>query len=163
MTVGDLDRYLRNLADAIGKAKGVTDGLTATADALLPFGDMQLPAFAAFLRDAKQYKETGILPAAPVKGGKKAAAKPAAAPKPDPKTLLELVKDLHARALSDPTITREVVERQVNAFEKLTALALTDILKQLDYKNIPKTKPDMLKALTQHVMQRVGSYQRADA
>src|SRR5207249_11289893 len=49
VTVGDRQKYLRALAEAIGAAKGPAEELDAAAAALAPFAKYKMDAFAKFL------------------------------------------------------------------------------------------------------------------
>jgi hypothetical protein len=74
VNVAALQKHLRDLAEflaAAGGGKAVTDGLNAIHEGLSPFAGERLEAFAAFLRQAEEYRRTGVLP---VGKGKKADA-----------------------------------------------------------------------------------------
>jgi hypothetical protein len=160
MTVADLQKYLRALAEAVAAGKGsAAKDLADAADRLGPFDKMTVADFAQFLGLALEYRTTGKVTLPTGKTPKTATPKP---PAKGTGELLGRVRSLHDRAL-DPSVTREVVEREVKAFEKLTKANLEDVARALEIKKPFKTKPDVITALVGYVMGRKGPAVRPDA
>jgi hypothetical protein len=157
MTVADLQKYFRALAEVMGAGRGpAAKDLADAADRLGPFAASSVAEFAALLELAREYRDTGRLtpPTAPLPS-----------PKPqqkDPAGLTRLVRGHYARA-NDPSLTREQVERDINGHDKLTVAALTGVAKELGILDVPKKKPEILRALVRYVMDRKGAAVRADA
>src|SRR5262249_29884911 len=121
MTVGDLQRYFRGLAEALGAAKAATavKELNDVADRLAPYAALPGSEFVQFLALAWEYKTTGKIPepgARPGRGRVIADGSGKAPPKPDPAEAIVRLKLLYDRAL-DPSVTRELVEREVKSLD----------------------------------------------
>jgi len=168
MTVGDLQKYLRALADAIGAAtRSPAKDLLAVADQLGPFAQYQTAAFAEFLRLAAEYRATGKLPEpgkAPSRP-KTTKTPPAAKPtKAQPAEVAALVESLRGRALTDLGLTREAAEGELRAFEKrLTKPQWQEAARLVGFAKKPGSVKDAILTLANHVMARRGGVERADA
>src|SRR4051812_38627606 len=116
MTVGDLQKYLRGLADALeAGASPAAPDLKAAVKNLDPFKDLTVATFAQFLGLAWEYKATGKVPES--LPSKRPAEKKPKPPPPDANALIARVKALHGRAL-DPATSREGVEKEVGELAK---------------------------------------------
>jgi hypothetical protein len=146
VTVGDLQKYLRNLADAIGAAKGSAKELEEAAAALTPFAKYKIDAFAKFLQLAEvKYRTTGELP----------DGKPPKPPKPEKPTaaaLAALIEDFKTRLGRGETIARSAVMEAVSKFEALKKTELESAVKGLGYQTKPKTKPDAINVIVDNVL-----------
>jgi hypothetical protein len=168
MTVADLQKYLRGLADAIGAAtKNPAKDLLDVAERLAPFAQHEFTAFAEFLKLAEEYRSTGKLPEPGKKPPKPRAAKVPAPPKPpkvQPAEVVTLVATLQARALAEPALTREAVETEVKGFEKrLSAAQWHEVAKSLGYAQKPKNVGEAIKTAVSHVFARRAGVERSDA
>ncbi|WP_439621478.1 hypothetical protein [Gemmata sp.] len=168
MTVADLQKYLRGLADVIGAAtKNPAKDLLDVAERLSPFAHHEFTAFAEFLKLAEEYRTSGKLPEPGKKPAKPRVAKAPAAPKPakaQPADVVALVAALQTRALSEPTLTREAVEVEVKGFEKrLSAAQWHEVAKSLGYAQKPKNVGDAIKTAVGHVFARRSGLERSDA
>src|SRR5262245_50682095 len=152
VTVADLQKYLRGLADAIGAAKGPSKELEEAAAALTPFGHYKMPAFADFLKRVEaKYGETGELPdGKPAKPPKQ--PKPPKPPKPTAAGLATTIKDLKDRLGRDEQLDRAGVTAEVNKFEGLKKTELENAVKGLGYQSKPKTKADALARIVEHLL-----------
>ncbi len=163
MTVGDLQKYLRSLADAIGAAtKSPAKDLLDAADRLAPFAGQEMAAFADFLRIADDYRTTGKLPE-PATKPKPAgpASKPA---KASPGDVVALVASLRDRILSDPALIREGVDRELRSFEKrLSKPQWIEAVKAVGFAKKPGTISEAIQTLVNHVVARKAGVDRADA
>ena len=168
MTVADLQKYLRGLADAIGAAtKNPAKDLLDVADRLTPFAQHEFAAFAEFLKLADEYRTTGKLPEPGKKPAKPRAPKQPAAPKPPkavPADVVALVAALQTRTLTDPTLSREVVEAEVKGYEKrLSAPQWHEVAKSLGYAQKPKNVGEAIRTAVSHVFARRAGLERSDA
>jgi hypothetical protein len=172
MTVADLQKYLRGLADAIGAAtKSPAKDLLDVAERLTPFAQHQFAAFAEFLKQADEFRTTGKLPEPRTKPRAVRAATPRprtpAAPtvvKMQPAEVVAIVESLRNRALAESTLTREAVDKELQAFEKrLTSPHWMDVVKALGYKKKPGNIAEAIKTAVDYVMARKVGVERADA
>jgi len=118
MKVGNLQQFIRSLAAPLqqaGAAAKVVNDLEQTSQDLQPFAEWEVWQLGELLRQAKEYRDTGILPAPPAKRG---GAKKAATPKAEPKVLIaeyaEKVRALRDRAAA-PDAAREAVTAELTA------------------------------------------------
>lgn len=168
MTVGDLQKYLCGLADAVGAVtKSPAKDLIEVADRLAPFAQHQFAAFAEFLKLADEYRTTGKLPEPGTKPVKPKAVK---VPKPPPPAKLQptevvaLVESLQNRVLADANLSREGVEAELRAIEKrLTAPQWKEVVGLLGYKEKPKSVDEVIKTLVNYSMARRAGLGRSDA
>jgi hypothetical protein len=118
VNVGDLQSFLKHLAGFLGAHKGsqVAGEFDHFCDGLEPFQGMRVAEFARFLADAKQYKETGVLPVPPTRGKGRAAPKPAKAPAPTVAEAVAVLQDLYNRA-TDPAVTYETIKETVTRLD----------------------------------------------
>jgi hypothetical protein len=159
MTVADLQKYLRGLAEALhaGRSPAAKD-LADAADRLNPFAPLTVADFAALINLAWEYRTTGKIPAlGPAPKGAKAKA-----PVVAPSAALAAVQGLYARAL-DPAITREVVEREIGALGSLSKAELDAVAAACGYSQTFRSKSEVQKKLVGYVMTRKGSFNRSDA
>ncbi|VTT97941.1 unnamed protein product [Gemmataceae bacterium] len=168
MTVADLQKYIRGLADAIGAAtKNPAKELLDVAERLAPFAQHEFTAFAEFLKLAEEYRSTGKLPEPGKKPTKQRAAKAPAAPKPPkavPADVVALVAALQTRTLTDPALTREAVEAEVKGYEKrLSGAQWHEVTKALGYTQKPKNISEAIKTAVGHVFARRAGLERSDA
>jgi len=169
MTVGDLQKYLRGLADAIGATtKTPAKDLLDVADRLDPFANLHFASFAEFLKLADEYRVTGKLPEPGTKSAKpKAVPKPPPPPKPakmQPAEVVALVGTLQSRVLCEPNLTREAVEAELRGIEKrLSSPQWKEVVSQLGYKDKPKSIAESIKLVVNHAMARRAGLERSDA
>lgn len=137
MNVSDFQKYLRSLADAIGAAKGPNKELADAASALEPFGHHSMADFAKFLKLAEEtYGRDGSLP-----------VKTTPHPKPEKvaaEQLTAAMQAIRARLANGEPFTRAAVGAELAKFEGLTKPALVKVVKDLGYKETPKTKSDAI-------------------
>lgn len=136
MTVADLQKVLKWVAEtcaAGGGAEGAGE-LLSVSKALQPLADRDLTGLVRFLTTAKE---------------------------PGDGPLLALTKSLYDRA-TDPSVTREDVERQIKAFGKVAKGEIEAAVVGVGLKQKPKSKAEGLEALIRHVMGRKGSAVRAE-
>lgn len=94
MTVNDLQTFLlsaNQFAAAAGTNKTTNQLLAQTCDALEPFTAFDIATFNLFLKQAKEYHDTGILPSTTAKKKSTPAAKATA----DPAKLQQLIRQLN--------------------------------------------------------------------
>jgi hypothetical protein len=168
MTVGDLQKYLRGLADAIGAAtKSPAKDLLDVAERLAPFAQHEIAAFAAFLKLADEYRTTGRLPEPGKSPPKPKPAKTLAPAKPtkaQPGEVVILVDSLRSRVIADASLTREAIDSELRAFEKrLTKTQWQEAVKLTGFAKKPATIGEALQTLVNHVMARKAGVDRADA
>lgn len=163
MTVADLQKYLRGLADVLGSAKAdqAVKDLRDTADRLEPFEGLTVAALAEFLGLAHEYKTTGKISTPPPTKGRTPRTPAAKQAPPDPAAVIARVKELHDQAL-DPTVTRETVEAEIGAYSKLSRSALDAVAQGCGFKQRFGNRDAIVKALIGYVMGRKGDVERAD-
>jgi hypothetical protein len=156
VTVGDLQKYLRSLADAIGAAKGPAKELDEAVRALGPFAKYKMADFARFLAAVEdKYGQTGELP----------DGKPPPKPKPEKVTADQLalaIADIKARLARREAVDRVTVTSELAKFEALKKPELERVVKEMGYQNKPKTKPDALAAITDRLLAGATAAARAD-
>ena len=161
MNVANLQTLLRSqaafLADAGAAAKLVAD-FHASAEGLMPFAAMKLDELVVLLRQADEYRTTGILPAkAPTRKPK--APAPSAAEKIDAAT--RSLRDLYDRATAsdfDP----DTINTALAPIAKLTVPQLKDVARGFEIANIPSKKADLLAALLRKIEERREMHQRTN-
>jgi hypothetical protein len=158
MNVANLQTLLRNqaafLADAGAAAKLVAD-FDSVAQGLEPFAAMKLDDLFGLLRQADEYRSTGILP---VKVGKPKAAKPSAAAAIEAAT--QTLRQLYDQTI-DPGFSFEAVDAALKSLGKLTVPQLKEVARATDIANVPTKKADIVAALGQKIKDRREMHQRA--
>lgn len=176
MNVGDVQSFLNNLAALLKAHKGdkPAAGFEAFCSGLEPFKELPINDFAQFLRDAAEYKRTGIVPVPEGKKGRGArtTAKKTATPKPKPKTKADTdaIRDAATRLqalydrFADPALTQAVIEAEVNRIDKefdtegLKAVARAfGITSGLSSKSAAKGK------ILNRIVERKDRYERSEA
>ena len=153
MNVSDFQKCLRSIAEAIGAAKGGAQELTKAADALNPFGKQSMADFAKFLKWAEEtYRTTGKLP----------TVKPPE-PKPTVEHLNAAIHNIRGRLGNNELLTRAAVTGELAKFEALTKPALVKVVKELGYKEAPKTKADALACIADRLTAGTIAEARAGA
>jgi hypothetical protein len=137
MTVADLQKFLRGLADTIASAgaSGVAEELRDVAKAMQPLATRDLSGFAKFLTTAKEAGDS---------------------------VLLTLVKSLYDRA-TDPSLTREQVESQIRSHAGAKKNEFDAAVAGVGIKQRPKSKIEAIETLIRYVMGRKGSAARTGA
>lgn len=154
MTVGDLQKYLRGLADAIAAAKNPAKELEEAASALTPFAKYKMDAFAKFLKLAEaKYGATGELP----------DGKPVKPPKPTAEALSAAIQDFKARLGRGEDIPRSAVVAEMKKFEPLAKGSLESAVKGLGYQSKPKTKADAIELIVDNILAASTAAARAQA
>jgi hypothetical protein len=162
MTVGTLDTFLRRLADVMeaadGKAAGIRE-VRVLADRLAPFGGLSLAAFGDFLVKAEAYSRGDL---AAVFGTKKATARqPKAAADPDRvPAAVERLKALYGRAL-DASFTPDAVRAAVQAIKGFAKPEVDQVAAGCGFHQKFKTKAAVLDALEKWILDRKGTFERA--
>lgn len=125
--------------------KSVTSTLESVAAALEPFASMSTDQLAALLRDAEEYRRTGILPQ--VYSGKKVASPRAKAPKAPKLTPSEAVAKL--RDLQDRSLNLEPgqIAAEVKGLASLTQKELQEVQKEFLGVVVGKKKDELVAAL----------------
>lgn len=160
MKVSSLQQYMLSLVAPLqssGAAAKVTTDLEQTSHDLQPFAEMEVWQLAELLRQAREYRDTGVLPA-PAK--KRAAGGPRASkPKGDPAVVLDYaqkVRALEERAAA-PESTREELAEGLEKLSlgKLTKDVLVGIAKELSRPvNGRTTKPQAIDQIRRVVLER---------
>jgi len=158
MNVSNVQTLLRNqasfLADAGASAKFIGD-FRSVADGLEAFTDMKLEELFELLKQAHDYRTTGILP---IKAGKPKAAKPDASAVIAAAT--QSLRDLFERAL-EPDFSFDAVDGALKTVGKLTVPQLKEVARGFEIANVPTKKADILAALGQKIKDRREMHQRS--
>lgn len=152
VTVGDFQKYLRALADAVN-AKTPAKELTDAADALAPFAGYKMEQFAKFLAAAEaKYGATGELP----DPTPKKEPTPPKQPKPPRLTASDLsakIVDVKRRLESREPLDRAALEAELKPFEALSEKAIKDVMVGgLKFPRQVKPKPKALEAIVNHIL-----------
>ena len=161
MTVADLQKYLQALADAMTAGNSpAARSLTDAADRLGKFSHLGIAEFSEFLRNAWEYKTTGIIPVPAV---------PAPPAPPDPtqsnpkvEKIIARVKELYDEAIT-PEFNSVAAERQIKAIETQSRDILDAVAAGCGFKQKYRNKGEIIKALLNYVIGRKGSFERAGA
>jgi hypothetical protein len=167
MKVADFQKCLRSLAELIS-TKTPAKELTEAADALTPFANFKMDAFAEFLRRVEaKYGETGELP-----DGRPPKPAPVSRPKKEPTTkapvptvdaLLSAVGSLKVRLRTDLSLSKDGVAAELSRFEKLKQAELFEAVKSLGMQAKPKSRADALSMIVNHTVSTQGGVERSDA
>ena len=128
MTVGDLQRYLHGLADAVNHAPlstPVVQELRSAADALGTFAPVPLPEFIEFLKNAWRYSLTGEV-AAPVPSKLLKSKLNRDRPTPTLDGLRATVAAL-TDPIQTPLVSGEQIRRELEVFRRLTDAEWTEM------------------------------------
>ena len=159
MKVSNLQQFVRSLVAPMrqaGAATKVGDDIEQAAADLEPFAQLDVWQLSELLRQAKEYRDTGTLPAP---AGKRATTRKPAAPKNDPAVVARYA--LEVRALEEraalPESTREELRGGLDALklDKLTKDNLVGIARELGRQTIAKTtKPQAVDIIRRVVLER---------
>ena len=163
MKVAELQQHLADLArflDSAGVKKEIVTDLQAIRDGMAPFRNLPLKGFAEFLLRAEAYRSGGEVPTKKA-GGKTASAKSATkAPAPDVQALAQAVKQLYDQATA-PATTEESIDAVLVRLQPVDKKGLLTVAEGIELKGISaKTKPAILAAIRQRIVDRKGSFQR---
>jgi len=157
MNVTSLQTLLRNqatfLAEAGAAAKLVGD-FQNVALGLEPFTALKLEELFALLRQADEYRTTGILP---VKAGRAKAAKPSPAAAIEAAT--QTLRQLYEQSI-EPAFVLESVDEALKTVGKLTIPQLKDVARGLEIASVPTKKADIIAALGRKIKDRREMHHR---
>jgi hypothetical protein len=159
MTVADLQQHLADLARLMesASARAVAGDLAAIRDALTPFRDSTLKAFAGFLGRAEAWSR-GDVPITPARGGR-GGARPAV--KADADGIVREIRALYDQAGSQ-AVSVEQIETAVTRLTSLSKGALVAVAEGIEMKGMKsKSKDAILTAVRQRLLAVKGSAQRA--
>ena len=143
MKVSNLQQFVRSLVEPMrqaGAVAKVTDDIEKAVTDLDPFAQLDVWQLSELLRQAKEYRDTGILPAPP---GKRPTTRKPAAPKNDPAVVVEYARKV--RALEEKAAMTESTREELRAeldtlkLDKLTKDNLVGIARELGRQTIAKT------------------------
>ena len=143
MKVSNLQQFVRSLVAPmrqVGAAAKVGDDIEQAVADLEPFAQLDVWQLSELLRHAKEYRETGVLPAP---AGKRPTTRKPAAPKHDPAVVMEYaqkVLSLEEKA-ARPESTREELRAELDALklDKLSKDNLVGIARELGRQTTAKT------------------------
>lgn len=158
MKIDHLQRYIGHLAillDASDGKKAAT-GLREVVEALEEFQDMEIPAFAQFLKTAAEYKRTGVVPITATKAagrGKAAAPKESA----NPAAIRADIQKLYHDA-SNPATTIEMIEA---VHEKLKPLKKPDLVAVAEAIGLVGMNKKTMPEITKTIVDRIRNIKQA--
>ena len=161
MYVAALRDFLHSLSQPVkasGGSASVVNDLDATAQGLEPFADLKFAEFAELLSQAREYRDTGILP---VKAGGRAAPKKPRAPKVPALTVeaaVALVVSLQEKAAT-PEGTHDALAEGLNPLNAMSAGDIAKLSAALELQK-PKSKAKGLEAIRAQVAKRRQSFDR---
>jgi hypothetical protein len=157
MNVANLQTLLRNQAaflDDAGAAAKLVGDFRSVAQGLEPFATLKLDELFGLLRQAEEYRTTGLLP---VKAAKAKAPKPSAAAAIEAAT--QSLRQLYDQAI-DPEFSFAAVDAALKAIAKLTVPQLKDVARGFDIASLPTKKADIVAAIGQKIKDRREMHQR---
>lgn len=169
MTIGDVQTCLRSLAGLLAAHQGKKPAadFDAFCEGLDPFREQPIGMFAQFLRDAAEYRRTGIVPA-PTKAGRAAKvsrAKSALKKKDDLPAIEEAaatLQQLFDRA-TDPSVTHEAIEAAVGQIERaFDAEGLKAVARQFGVTSGLSTKSATSAKILSRIAERKGRHERGE-
>jgi len=152
-------RQFAEAADVSGAAK---EKLAAVCESLEPFRAMDVSAFAELLRQADEYRTTGVLPilSKPVKVSSKTAK---ATPEDSARKVEQLAKQLNdlSAVVHQESVGFGAIDEICAVIGKLTAPEVKQIAEQFGIKLSSKTtKPKALEEIKRKLTEQKGSAQR---
>jgi hypothetical protein len=174
VNVGEFQSLLKGLGDflAAHQGKKPAEAFEKFRAALEPFRDVPLDQFAEFLRQAEEYRRTGIVPVGakkPAREQKAAQAKATKAPlktKDDAEAIRQAVAELqklYERA-TDPTLDYGEIERTVERIGKeFDVNGLKAVAKEFGVGDGLKTKDAARHNIEDKIKSRKGRHERNEA
>jgi hypothetical protein len=158
VNVATLQRFLRNLGEALhaADAKKVAADLDDLCAKMEPLKDRTLKDFSELVRRA-----AGIAEEAPPPRRRSAAKTAAKDPDRVPKAAAR-VRQLYDEAIT-PAFNEAAMLAEVNGLEPMTVAELQEVAKAVGVVRAFRKKADVLKAISQAIIERKRSHARADA
>ena len=152
MNVASLQLLLRNQAHFAGEAgasQKVVGDIEGVAAGLEPFREMKFADLHELLRQAHDYKSTGILPV-------KSTAKSRAVKAPPEQLIRETTQRLVAlyESALDPGFSHEKLDAELKSMSKLTVPNLKAVAKAFEIVNIPSKKGEIIEAFGRKIKDR---------
>jgi hypothetical protein len=173
VNVGDIQTFLKSLGTLLEAHQGKKPAteFAAFCDGLEPFRELSVGGFGQFLRDAAEYKRTGILPVPSGKKGRAAAPKKAAAPKVKAKTKddVETVRAAAVRLqglydrFADAALTTVLIDAEVDRIEKeFDAEGLKAVARAFGITSGLKGKAAVKGKIRDKILERKDRHQRSE-
>jgi hypothetical protein len=164
VTVADLQKFLRSLAEVLTAAKGPSKEIEEAAAALSPFAGYKIADFGAFLKAVEaKYGATRELPDAKAPSTHKPKSKEPAPPKPTPEQLTAAIHDFKNRLARHEPIDRDAIESELWKFEKLTQPQIDAVMAGLGFPKAIKPKPKAFEAIVANILAPRIAADRANA
>lgn len=164
MTVADLQKFLRSLAEVLTAAKGPSKELEEAAAALSPFAGYKIADFGAFLKAVEaKYGATRELPDAKAPSTRKSTPKAPALPRPTPEQLTAAIHDLKNRLSRGEPIDRVAIENEIRKYDKLTLPQIDGVMAGMGFPKAIKPKPKALAAIVDSILSPRIAADRANA
>jgi hypothetical protein len=164
MNVADMQALLmagKQFAEAAEISSTARGKLDRLCEALEPFRTMEVSDFSELLRQAEEYRQTGILPVSgkATKGSPK--SKPATEiPSPQGERLLQQLRDLYA-VVHEESVGFGAIDEMCAAIGKLNAAEVKYIAEQFGLRMSSKmTKPKSLEEIKRKLTEQKGSAQQ---
>lgn len=158
MKVSNLQQFLRSLANPLqqlGAPSKIIGDVEQTVLDLEPFAELDVFQLAELLRQAKEYRDTGILPAP----ARRRSPRQPAQPKVDPAVVMDYtqrIRALEEKAATDES-TRDEIQRGIDELQldTLTKDNLVGIARELSRPVTNKTtREEAIDALRRLVLER---------
>jgi hypothetical protein len=169
MNVGDLQRFVGSLGTLFASRQGSPQAdMVALGEALEPFKDLPLPTFTAFLRQAKEYKETGkVTTSGPAKkasgGGAGRTPKAPVKTKADAAAIQQAVDKLEIlySGAADPDLTYVTIEMTVKQIhDEFDAGGLKEVAKGFGLTSGVTSKKACLEKIEHKIKERKARNER---
>lgn len=164
MNVAALQKHLRDLAEFLESSdagKTVVKGVKAISDGLSPFAAETVEAFAEFLKQAEEYRRTGVLPLGKAK--KAAATAKAVVAPPALDEVKGKVAALYGQA---PTATDPQISALLDPLEKQFKLpdlqAIAEVVGVGGTASKLRTKGKVIEEIRRAIVERRGMAQRSE-
>jgi hypothetical protein len=165
MIVADMLALLsaaKQFAEAAEVSAAAANKLAATCAALQPFRSMAMSAFANLLVQAREYRETGVLPVAGTKP-KRATQKPQAGTEDRDRQVHQLVRQLHElfAIVHEETVGFGAIDEVCEAVGKLKAAEVKKVAMEFVGSKLSKaSKPFALAEIKRKLTEQKGSAQK---
>jgi hypothetical protein len=167
VNIGDVQIFLRSLGTLLAAHQGKKPAadFDAFCDALDPFRDQTLAAFAPFLVAAAEFQRTGIVPAKPSRPRKPATPKAALKRKDDVQAIEEAAASLQGlfdRA-TDPTLSHEAIEAEVARIERAFDMeGLKAVARRFGLTSGLTTKANVKSRILARIAERKARHERGE-
>lgn len=165
MIVADVQALLlaaKNFAEAAEISAAAKTKLATICEALEPFRSMDVSAYTALVRQAEEYRTTGVLPV-PAKTTSRSSRKPKLTAEDSARHVEQLVKQLRElyAVVHEETVGFGAIDELCDVIGKLSKPQILQVATGFGIKVLSKTtKPQALQEIKRKLTEQKGSAQR---